>query len=45
MKLIRDAWVSADTPTRIMLIIGAAALIGLALLQGADLAWLPGLLD
>lgn len=44
MKLVRDAWASADTPTRIVMIIGVASLIGLALWQGADLSWLPKLL-
>jgi hypothetical protein len=44
MQLLRDAWRTADTPTRITMIVGVAALIGLALWQGADLSWLPKLL-
>lgn len=44
MQLLRDAWRTADTPTRIAMIVGVASLIGLALWQGVDLAWLPGLL-
>lgn len=44
MQLLRDAWKSADTPTRIAMIVSVASLIGLALWQGADLSWLPKLL-
>jgi hypothetical protein len=45
MQLLRDAWRTADTLTRVVLILSVAALIGLALWQGADLSWLPGLLN
>ncbi len=44
MQLLRDAWKTADTPTRVVLILSVAMLIGLALWQGADLSWLPKLL-
>jgi hypothetical protein len=41
MQLLRDAWKTADTPTRIVLILSVSTLIGLALWQGTDLSWLP----
>lgn len=44
MKLIRDAWASADSPTRIALLVCVAVLLGLALWLGVDLSWVPGLL-
>lgn len=45
MKLLRDAWASADSATRIALILSVAGLLGLALWQGVDLSWLPALLS
>jgi len=44
MKLLRDAWASADSPTRIALIAGVTGLLGLALWLGVDLTWVPRLL-
>ncbi len=41
MKLLRDAWVSADSATRIVFIVCVAALVGLALSLGIDLSFFP----
>lgn len=44
MQLLKDAWNSLDNTGRMVLIIGVAIVLLVAMALGLDLSWLPALL-